>query len=78
MQINHQDIHDLTEAKREIEMLRRVNEVLQAKVSVFDSMMLIFVSQPNIPPSFPMGVNPAYKLGKIVEAYNSQPKPENG
>lgn len=43
-------IHDLTDAAQEIRQLRRRNEILEAKVEVFDSMMLLLTTAPNLRP----------------------------
>jgi hypothetical protein len=62
--------HILLAAKAEIEMLRRRNEVLEAKVSTMELFATVLHTMP-YHPSRPEGVDVAWELSKAVEQIES-------
>lgn len=68
-------INTIKESQHTIRDLRRTNEVLGAKVEVFESMMLLFTSQPNFR-NQQLSPDVVYALDKHVEELEDEMRPQ--
>lgn len=73
--MNSELIQAITEAQHEINALRRRNEVLAAKVEVFDSMMQMLNTAPATRQQ-PMSTDVLYLLQKQRDRLEEEQKPQ--
>jgi hypothetical protein len=63
--------HLLQQASSEIKALRRQNELMSARLEVFDSMMRLFHTSPNYGQGGMMHPDIVYEIDKYLESYKA-------